>query len=182
MNVPAIWIHSRISRTASGFIPAIAHRMSGVMPAIAHRMSVVIPAITHRTSGMMSAIAHRTSGIISAPGHRAYSRFRRDPSVPHGRPQPFARLSAPVGGAAPHSPRPNGPEEPSEGLRPRGWIDHEMTMNRQTGRCPGGRTSPTARCGTRVTPTRRCGIGHHHRHRHGIQNMAEHEYDKEVSR
>ena len=30
--------------------------------------------------------------------------------------------------------------------------------------------------------TRQCGIGHHHRHRHGIQNMSEHEGDRMVSR
>ncbi len=37
-------------------------------------------------------------------------------------PQPFARFSAPVGGAMAPAHRPNGPGEPSEGLGPGGWI------------------------------------------------------------
>jgi hypothetical protein len=130
--------------------------------------SVVIPAITHRMSGMMPAIAHRTSGIIPAPGHRGMGGSFAHSWAIHIPPQPFARFSAPVGGAAPHAPRPNGPAEPSEGLGPGGWMEYDWPMDRITGSCPGGRTSPTARCVTRVTPTRRCGIGHHHRRLCGI--------------
>ena len=74
-------------------------------------------------------------------------------------PQPFARFSAPVGGAMQHAHRPTGPGEPSEGLGPCGWIEYGWPMKRHAGSCPGGRTSPTPRHGMpRTSPTPRHGM------------------------
>ncbi len=74
-------------------------------------------------------------------------------------PQPFARFSAPVGGAMVSAHRPNGPAEPSEGLGPGGWMEYVWPMNRETGPCPGARPSPTPRHGmTRTSPTPRHGM------------------------
>ena len=129
---------------------------SGVMAAISLSAFVMMVAIPFSASGAMATCPPLESGVLPASGHREMAVSFAISSSSPGLPQPFARFSAPVGGA--RYSLPNGPEEPSEGLRPGGWIDHALSMDCQSGRCPGAR----------VTPTRRCRIGHHHGHLCGI--------------